>query len=220
MTSGPSLPWIGWSPKSRSVSILRKRGRRSAHDHPALPIAAQRSKSKGAPRAAIVALTIDVPPIRRPRGNQIERPPSVPERSVLRRSQSNSGRPAVFQLCSPLTVKRGGLVSSSGKSGPASISSTRQCSSSVSRAAITPPLDPAPTTMTSKSSMLPPRMHRGGGHCAFASVFGIVSNDRRRSRATASAARGSPEACGGMAKSKRLLNYWARRGLRWICPPG
>ena len=47
----------------------------------------------GAPRAAIVALTIDVPPTKRPRGTRKLRPPSVPAPSVLAKSQSNSGIP-------------------------------------------------------------------------------------------------------------------------------
>ena len=100
-------------------------GSRSAHAHPLFPIAAQRSKSNGAPRAAIVALTIDVPPTRRPRGTRKLRPPSVPAPSVLAKSQSNSGiPPAPRQWCSPLKVKSGGTVSSCGKSGPASRSKT------------------------------------------------------------------------------------------------
>ena len=68
-------------------------GSRSAHAHPLFPIAAQRSKSNGAPRAAIVALTIDVPPTSRPRGTRKLRPRNVPAPSVLAKSQSNSGIP-------------------------------------------------------------------------------------------------------------------------------
>ena len=44
----------------------------------------------------------------RPRGSRRVRPPSVPERSVLTSSQSNSGMPATRQLCSPLTAKNYG----------------------------------------------------------------------------------------------------------------
>ena len=65
----------------------------------------------------MVALTIEVPPISRPRGSHSFRPFSVPERSALKKSQSNSGIAAVFQLCSPLTVNSGGTTSSFGKVG-------------------------------------------------------------------------------------------------------
>ena len=100
-------------------------GSRSAHAQPLFPFAAQRSKSNGAPRAAIVALIIDVPPTRRPRGTRKLRPPKAPAPSVLVKSQSNSGIPAApRQWCSPLNVNSGGIVSSRGKSGPASSSKT------------------------------------------------------------------------------------------------
>src|SRR5271170_3034590 len=103
-----------------------------------IPPRGQRSKSNGAPRAAMVALTIDVPPTRRPRGTRRLRPPNVPAPSVLVKSQSNSGiPPAPRQWCSPLKVKSGGTVSSCGKSGPASRSKTLREAFSVRRAATT-----------------------------------------------------------------------------------
>jgi len=130
-------------------------------------IAAQRSKSNGAPRAAIVALTIDVPPTRRPRGTRKLRPPNVPAPSVLMKSQSNPGiPPAQRQWCSPLTVNSGGTACSCGKSGPASISKTLREAFSVRRAATTPPLEPAPTTMTSNLSMGVPRSALAGAAAA------------------------------------------------------
>jgi hypothetical protein len=46
-------------------------------------------------------------------------------------------------------VNSGGTVSSCGKSGPASSSKTLRAAFSDKRDAMTPPLDPAPTTMTS-----------------------------------------------------------------------
>ena len=99
------------SPKLTSFSMAMNNGSRSAHAHPLFPIAAQRSKSNGAPRAAIVALIIDVPPTRRPRGTRKLRPPNVPAPSVLTKSQSNSGiPPAPRQWCSPLKVNSGGTV--------------------------------------------------------------------------------------------------------------
>jgi hypothetical protein len=97
-----------------------------------------------------VALIIDVPPTSRPRGVRKLRPPNVPAPSVLTKSQSNSGIPAApRQWCSPLKVNSGGIVSSWGKSGPASSSRTLRAAFSDKRAATTPPLEPAPTTMTS-----------------------------------------------------------------------
>ena len=60
--------------------------------------------------------------------------------------------PAGIQRWPPLTTNSGGNSSSSGKSGPASRSRTSAPASSASRAAATPPLEPEPTTTTSKCS--------------------------------------------------------------------
>src|SRR5262245_51316678 len=60
--------------------------------------------------------------------------------------------PAGSQCWPPLTTNSGVSSSSSGKSGPASSRSTRRPSSSESLDATTPPLEPEPTTTTSKCS--------------------------------------------------------------------
>ena len=105
----------------------------------------------------MVALTIEVPPISRPRGSHSSRPSSVPERSVLKKSQSNSGMagrlPAV--LATDREQRRHDLLVGESRGRPRS-AAPGSPGFSVSRAAATPPLDPAPTTMTSYRSMQPP----------------------------------------------------------------
>ena len=129
-------------------------GSRLAQSQPGLPMAAQLSRSNGAGRAAIVELIIEVPPTSLPRGRRSARPPRRPARSRSSNPHSYSGRPGTSQLVSPLTANSGIWAASSGKSGPASSSSTRRAESSLSRAAATPPADPAPTTMTSNVSAI------------------------------------------------------------------
>ena len=97
---------------------------------------------------------MDVPPTSLPLASLISCPSVVFARSVFQYRQSNSGIPATFQLCSPLTAKRGRILCSSGKSGPASKRSTLHDGSSDNRAETTPPLEPAPMTITSKSSII------------------------------------------------------------------